>query len=444
VTAGTNAPDTAKGGASWTNPMNALLSDNAYAFFKGESTDSLALKKFNFNISPNTRQITHVKVAVECKAPHHGANKPLLQAMVVSDVYSGDVWPHIWNSLTTEFPSTDAVISWDDWANDQWNIGRDDAGMLAYGQGVFANAQNFGVYLKCLDMGNDTGFVDQVLVTVWYAGEADSVVLGANTPTTAGYDSVIFCVDTTNTYPNTTTYHWRYAVPYVADATINAVAGVYVTENDSLLETVYDKQGSTYSNPTYASRNFYGNTIHRVYQISAGIRNPTKALSKHATNTWLTPDSIRYDDNYWARYNRTSVGATTGVACYAFGFNIPTTATITGIIVNYAGSCTLSTGAAAAMQLCPADSTRHGLGTAKTFTLATGTTDGTGSLGNKADLWNATLTPAIVNSRGFGVVVYDNNSGAGTIRMDVVTMEVWYDNNLGFRKKKLINSGAIK
>ena len=66
------------------------------------------------------------------------------------------------------------------------------------------------------------------------------------------------------------------------------------------------------------------------------------------------------------------------------------------------------------------------IGSAKGAVTVTGTTKVISSNGGVADLWSATLTPAIVKNSGFGVAIWSTDT-TNTLAIDYVTIAVeWH------------------
>lgn len=149
---------------------------------------------------------------------------------------------------------------------------------------------------------------------------------------------------------------------------------------------------------------------------------------------WNTPANARADDT-----NYTSITAPqfdTGIQSYMmsariFGATIPTAGTITGVQVEVGKYYAVAAARDAVVQLI------NGIGTALGNNLGSLTTDwpttapGTVVYGGSTNLWNATLTPTIVNSDAFGVQFAGSAAGANTdAYVDFIRMVIYYSEPL--------------
>lgn len=142
---------------------------------------------------------------------------------------------------------------------------------------------------------------------------------------------------------------------------------------------------------------------------------------------WTNPSNIEVQDGNYATHFITS-GANTGdIQGTAFGFTIPTGATITGIqasIVHFdiGGTGFLNDHD---VTLLKAGSP---VGNNKAQVGWSGLAPETFTYGSSSDLWGTTWTPADINNTGFGIQISVNNSGVGsdTAGIDYVSLTVSY------------------
>ena len=122
-----------------------------------------------------------------------------------------------------------------------------------------------------------------------------------------------------------------------------------------------------------------------------------------------------------------------------FGFTIPATATITGILTevkrNYSGGSVGGLGVKdSVVQLM--DSLGVRIGTNKASNTPWTGISTYATYGNSSDLWGATLTPAAINYSGFGVAVMAKNMSASiyTADIDHIRVTVYYSNPVGTKE----------
>jgi hypothetical protein len=108
----------------------------------------------------------------------------------------------------------------------------------------------------------------------------------------------------------------------------------------------------------------------------------------------------------------------------SFGFSIPAGATITGVTFRVEASEIGSGTSNYIPQLC-SNTTPTLIGSPKSAVTVSGTTKVISTNGGAADLWSATLTPAIVNDAGFCVALWSTDT-TNTLAIDFVTVAVEY------------------
>lgn len=136
---------------------------------------------------------------------------------------------------------------------------------------------------------------------------------------------------------------------------------------------------------------------------------------------WITPGTFPVS----ASTPPAVLGNTNSLTCTDFGFTIPGGSTIDGVEVLY----TLTdSGGSAPRRLVESQLYNGGnIGTVK----SPGSLWVTQTLGGATDIWGATLTPAIVNSMGFGIrligsVGFPASSPDIVITVTSITMTVYY------------------
>jgi hypothetical protein len=180
--------------------------------------------------------------------------------------------------------------------------------------------------------------------------------------------------------------------------------------------------------------------IETTYGQSQGPNNPSAAISTALANgkPWSNPTNVFVADNINSNtvlnVNPTCTGttcfSTTGLAATGFGFSIPGTAVVSGIVVE------IKRGAAGAIPNQVYDSSvmilqyavpvgiDHASATAWT---TAGTTYNT--YGSSTDLWGSTWTPADINDVNFGVLLMarnTNHSISPQVNVDHIRITVYY------------------
>jgi hypothetical protein len=108
----------------------------------------------------------------------------------------------------------------------------------------------------------------------------------------------------------------------------------------------------------------------------------------------------------------------------SYGFNIPRDAVIQGVTVRVEAGET-GTGSSNYIPQLHSDTTPTLIGAAKSAVSVSGSTKVISTTGGVADLWGATLTPAVVNAAGFGVSIWSTDS-TNTLAIDFVTIAIEY------------------
>lgn len=157
-------------------------------------------------------------------------------------------------------------------------------------------------------------------------------------------------------------------------------------------------------------------------------------------NNWVNPENITADDATDATCNAAVVGSEYLVG-YAFGFSIPSGATINGVVVKIEGSeHAAGTELVSAILGTHSGTTFTTTGSAKSQTFS-GTAKAVYTYGTTSDVWSATLTPTIVNGSDFGVAVYFGS--AHDVRVDYLTMQIEYTEASGLSNTMIRAGGVI-
>lgn len=120
----------------------------------------------------------------------------------------------------------------------------------------------------------------------------------------------------------------------------------------------------------------------------------------------------------------TSAVPTDYLVCSGFGFAVPPNARVLGVTVNVEASETGAAQSDYVPQLISA-TTPTLIGSPKSAVAVSGATKVISTNGGAADVWGASLTPAIVNAAGFGVAIWSIDT-TNTLAIDYVTAEITY------------------
>lgn len=165
---------------------------------------------------------------------------------------------------------------------------------------------------------------------------------------------------------------------------------------------------------------------------SSGPRSPTAAANNatFGSNPWSMTSNVFSSNDAWAVADVRSGGrASNYLVASGFGFAIPTTATINGIVVEVERNDGTPLGAITdarvrivrAGAVLPDEKAMGGV--------AWPLLDGTVTYGAPGDLWGSTWTPADINDAAFGVAIAAQTMAAGggqTARVDHIRVTVHY------------------
>lgn len=177
-----------------------------------------------------------------------------------------------------------------------------------------------------------------------------------------------------------------------------------------------------------ASVDYISITVNYSLPSSAGPNLTTSATqSTNGPNSidWNNIGNITATDGVYATNPSDGSNVSSNLIAEAFGFSVPSSATIAGVSASIVGHANASLDAQdASIQLMKAGSTA---GTPKLPSTPIPTSDSTRTYGSGSDLWGATLTPSDVNNSGFGVKYIDSAiSNGDTVSVDSISITVYY------------------
>ena len=166
---------------------------------------------------------------------------------------------------------------------------------------------------------------------------------------------------------------------------------------------------------------------------STGLQFPTVVDGTWAGgNDWGTPDNVKLDDDLTAAWtgakfpNTPAPGEGPELKTSGYGFAVPLDATITGIELKIKGRTDANR--IGELVYLTVASNIHGNFLVDDWTdMSETATLNYHTYGSSADLWGATLTPAIVNNANFGwtFMIFDALAPL-TSRIDIMQMNVHY------------------
>ena len=166
--------------------------------------------------------------------------------------------------------------------------------------------------------------------------------------------------------------------------------------------------------------------------------NPPSAATNDATLgsvDWSNPGNVVADDGTAATAALTTGGSTTSkyLKATGFGFNIPSSATITGVMAEVERYKDVSTNKIqdAAIRLVKANSVVGNSQSSNTVLTSVPTYR---SYGHDTNLWGTSLTPSDVNSTTFGLAYsasFTSGSGTTNVNVDHIRLTVYYTDTNG-------------
>jgi hypothetical protein len=159
-------------------------------------------------------------------------------------------------------------------------------------------------------------------------------------------------------------------------------------------------------------------------------------VDRAGSTLWTTPENVVSDNGS----NATSTVPTDYLVTSGYGFAIPATCRILGVTVRVEMTETGS-GSSSYIPQLHSDTTPTLIGSAKSAVTVTNG-PAVSSNGGVADLWSATLTPAVVNAAGFGVSIWSTDTING-LQCDYITIAIeygeeapWLTGQETFRKRR--------
>lgn len=144
-------------------------------------------------------------------------------------------------------------------------------------------------------------------------------------------------------------------------------------------------------------------------------------VDRAASTAWTNPGDVVSDN----ATDATVVVPSDYLVTSGYAFSaIPDSATILGVTVRVEASETGS-GTTNYIPQLHSDTTPTLIGVAKSAVTVSGTTKVISTTGGVADLWSATLTPAIVKAAGFGVSIWSTDT-VNTLAVDFITIAIEY------------------
>lgn len=143
-----------------------------------------------------------------------------------------------------------------------------------------------------------------------------------------------------------------------------------------------------------------------AFATTAGPNSPGTAVAdnSYGTMTWSNPSNIALSDNTYASASDTGIPTTTYyLKGTNFGFSIPTSATVDGVVVEIERKCSHNTGSDSCIdsrvKIVQGGTVQ---GTNNAVFSNWGTSDVYATYGSSSDVWGLTLTPTDINASDFG------------------------------------------
>ncbi|HPW44690.1 MAG TPA: hypothetical protein PLX67_03195, partial [bacterium] len=156
----------------------------------------------------------------------------------------------------------------------------------------------------------------------------------------------------------------------------------------------------------------------------------TTSAATGASATWFNPTNITASDNSYASKTIDYYGSSGALKATNFGFEIPTGATISGIVLGVEGKLDGGSFIWTEVKLLKNGSA---VGDNKTsMGMFTGI-DKIFSTGGDSDLWGTTWTAEDINNTNFGatITLEDEDDTTGTVYVDHITIKVYYSYSVG-------------
>jgi hypothetical protein len=416
-------------GSGWTNPGNAVSTNNAYATATAndnQSTDALVCTGYGFSV-PAGATILGIIMRIERRTSVTAGTSPTRDS-IVRILQNGAATPTE-GATATNYTTADVVEAHGS-ATELWGATWTDADI---------NNANFGAGFVAQKAGATGGVVtisvDHIQIEVFYntAPPAPTLSSPANGATE---------------FTPTPTFAWNAAVDPDGDAvtyeiqvddsgcgfaspefTQSGIGATSVTSSPLPNATYCWRVRATDSNglsgPWSATRDV---TINAGVTTSS-TASPANCVTQNVGNpNWNNPTRAETSNNQVATVALNDGGVSDYLVCDQYGFAIPANATIVGIVIDLERRATNGTVASDfSMRVLKG-------GTAQAAERATGTVYTTGdtveSHGGASDLWGTTWTPVDINDPNFGArfqaTKFGTAGGNITISVDHMPITVYW------------------
>lgn len=157
---------------------------------------------------------------------------------------------------------------------------------------------------------------------------------------------------------------------------------------------------------------------------STGATFPGTAASSSTGVAWSSPDGIKSDGDSTFR---SSSGLSQQLRATNFGFSVPSTATILGILLQIKRRHTVDVNTVDSSVRILKAGTATGDDKANEPAAEWPQTDVVGDYGGASDLWGTTWTPSDINNSGFGAYLINNvPSASGDSYVDWMKINVYF------------------
>lgn len=147
------------------------------------------------------------------------------------------------------------------------------------------------------------------------------------------------------------------------------------------------------------------------------------------TVLWQILNRVFSNDGQYTTASLAASAVSEYINTYQYGFSIPTTATITGIVLTRGTQATQAGASGIVDNSVKLYKAGVLVGSDKaTATSWGGITEQTATYGTSSDLWGTTWAPADINATNFGAGISAKNTGIGsdTAELDYVELTVYY------------------
>jgi hypothetical protein len=154
--------------------------------------------------------------------------------------------------------------------------------------------------------------------------------------------------------------------------------------------------------------------------------NNGSSFTSSGTPAWSNPGNAQLSDNSYATVSLASGQTSGSLLATGFGFTLPGSAIVTGVVVEVEGEVNVGGSGAIWRVYLLVGGTRTG--TQREATIPT--TEGYVTLGSSTDLWGiSNLTPTGVNGTGFGaeIIAVAASGKSASVSLDHVRITVYYE-----------------